>query len=441
MAATRAPTQPSSPLRRIMTNTVWLLGGKTFGAVLSLIYLAILTRTLGLKGFGHFSLIFGTAQALIAFAGFQTWRVVVRHGAPHVHAGDWRGFGRVTMLCGVFDIVGALFGCMIAYVVLYHSGGLIHVNPRYVDVAFWFCCAMLWAAATAPIGVVRAIDRFDVAVYVEAIVPIGRLIAALFIAATGPTVEKFLIGWAVVDILEAILYWIVAKRMCPQSISLGHLGHWRQTFRENLGIGRFLAVTYLASTLEAIMRNGPLLLVGALVGTRAAGLYRLASQLGQAMSKLSTLLARTVYAEINRAKVTSEPDEFRKLAFQTSAIAAAAGAVVVLIALIVGAPLLTLLGGPEFTGGVVILIPLTIAASFDLASVAFEPVLHSTGRARYALWARAAAVVALGIALLALESHGATGIAWSVVIGGAFSYLALGAFARWTLRRSTSGHD
>ena len=64
-----------SLLGRMLANLGWLIGGKGFGAICSLVYLAILTRTLGLKDFGHFSLIFGTSQALIAVAGFQTWRV------------------------------------------------------------------------------------------------------------------------------------------------------------------------------------------------------------------------------------------------------------------------------------------------------------------------------------------------------------------------------
>ena len=77
-----APPPPASPrpqslLGRLFANTAWLVGGKGFGAVCSLIYLAILTRSLGVKEFGHFSLIFGTSQALVALAGFQSWRVVV----------------------------------------------------------------------------------------------------------------------------------------------------------------------------------------------------------------------------------------------------------------------------------------------------------------------------------------------------------------------------
>jgi len=436
-SATPEGAEPAakSPLARIFANTAWLLGGKGFGALCGLAYLAIITRSLGLKGFGHFSLIFGTAQALIAFAGFQSWRIVVRYGAPHVHAGEWREFGRLGMFCGLLDAIGAAFGCVLAYILIYYGRAWIHINPAYVDPAFWFSCAMLWSLVSAPTGIVRALDRFDMAVYVEAVVPIGRLLAAVAIWVSGPTVVKFLIAWAAVDLFEAAAYWVMARRLCPEAVRPALAREWRQALRENPGIERFALVTYAASTLEALMRNGPLLAVGAFVGTRAAGLYRLAAQLTQSLSKLSTLLTRAVYAEIARARVASDAREFRRLAVQTSLIAALAGAGVVAIAVLAGGHLLALLGGDEFARGRDILIPLAIAASFDLASVAFEPVLHSTGLARYALAARALAVVTMAAAVFFLVDHDADGIAWGVAVGGAVSYFALGYFARHTLRR------
>ena len=178
-AVDRAAT--SSPFVRVLRNTAWLLGGKGFGAVCSIVYLAILTRTLGVKGFGHFSLIFGTAQALVAIAGFQTWQVVVRYGSEHVHARAWDKFGRLGMLCGVLDAVGAAVGCGLAAVLIYGFGPSLDLNPDYVDMAFWFCVASLWALVSAPTGIVRALNRFDMAVYVEAVVPLARLVAAVAI--------------------------------------------------------------------------------------------------------------------------------------------------------------------------------------------------------------------------------------------------------------------
>jgi O-antigen/teichoic acid export membrane protein len=432
MLADRA--SPKTPLARILANTAWLLGGKGFGAICSIVYLAILTRTLGLKGFGHFSLIFGTAQALIALAGFQTWRVVVRYGAAHVHAKDWPAFGRLSLFAGVLDAVGAVSGCLIAAVVFFGFAHLLDINETYIVPGFLFCCAQLWSLTSAPTGVVRALNRFEMSVYVEAVVPVGRLVGALIVWLAAPSVVSFLAVWALVDLLEALLYWIIARRLCPEAIRWAHLADSRRTLAENPGLWRFFTVTFIGSTLDALTKNGPLLIVGAVVGTRAAGLYRLASQLSQALSKFSTMLTRSVYAEISRMRVASSLQEFRRLAWQTSAIAGVGGLVVVGVALAAGRGLLGLIGGTAFEGGAAILVPLALAASFDLASVVFEPVLHSTGKATLSLVARLIALGILGAAMALLIHQGASGAAWAVALGSAALYVTMGLMAFVTLR-------
>lgn len=433
MRAERA--KPSTPLARILANTAWLMGGKGFGALCSIVYLAILTRTLGLKGFGHFSLIFSTAQALIAIAGFETWRVVVRYGAAHVHARDWPAFGRLGMLAGALDAMGAVCGCLLAAVVFFAFAHLLDLNEDYIGIGFLFCCAQLWALVSAPTGIVRALNRFEMAVYVEAVVPMGRLVGALIVWLTGPTVERFLLVWALVDILESVCYWAMARRLCPEAVRFSYLKDFRQAIAENVGLRQFFLVTYAGSTLGALSKNGPLLIVGALVGTRAAGLYRLASQLSQALSKFSTMLTRAVYAEISRVRVASSMAEFRRLAVQTSMIAGGGGILVVVVAGLFGRALLGLIGGEAFEGGAAILVPLALAASFDLASVAFEPVLHSTGRAQLSLTARLIALAVLGLGIVLFIDVGPSGVAWAVALEAAALYVTMGIMAFITLRR------
>ncbi|MBB4857922.1 O-antigen/teichoic acid export membrane protein [Novosphingobium chloroacetimidivorans] len=436
MPAGRAKPTPSSssPIARILANTAWLLGGKGFGALCSIVYLAILTRTLGLKGFGHFSLIFGTAQALIAIAGFQTWRVVVRYGASHVHERNWAAFGRLGMFAGVLDAVGAACGCLIAAVVFFGFAHLLDLNEDYIVPGFLFCCAQLWALVSAPTGMVRAMNKFQMAVYVEAVVPVGRLLGAVAVWLMTPSVGWFLFVWALVDLIEAALYWAMARKLCPEAVRLAHLKDYRRALDENPGLWHFFLVTFAGSTLDALTKNGPLLIVGGIVGTRAAGLYRLASQLSQALSKFSTMLTRAVYAEVSRMRVASSLQEFRKLAVQTSLIAGAGGLVVVGIALVVGRGLLGLIGGTAFEGGAAILVPLAVAASFDLASVAFEPVLHSTGKAQLSLTARLIGLAVLGIAMVLLIHNGPSGAAWAVAMGSAALYVVMGGMAFFTLR-------
>ena len=58
---------------RILANTGWLLGGKGVGAVLSLAYLAIVTRTLGVADFGQFALVLSAATVIKTITSFDSW--------------------------------------------------------------------------------------------------------------------------------------------------------------------------------------------------------------------------------------------------------------------------------------------------------------------------------------------------------------------------------
>src|SRR3546814_16535665 len=78
----------NSSLRSILQNTGWLLTGKGGGAVLSLFYLAIVTRTLGPEGFGLFSLILSAAQTIGLIISFEHWQLIVRYGREYLQSAD-----------------------------------------------------------------------------------------------------------------------------------------------------------------------------------------------------------------------------------------------------------------------------------------------------------------------------------------------------------------
>lgn len=421
-------------LPTIAANLAWLLGGKGFGAVCSVVYLAILARSLGLKEFGHFALIFATGQALVAIASFQTWQTIVKFGAPYVRAKEWDKFGRLAGLCGSIDLAGALVGCVIAYLVYYGFGEVLELNEAYVDMAFVFNCAMLFARMTTPNGIVRVLDRFDIGVYVEAIVPAGRLVASVIILFTGGTVAKFLFAWALFDLLSTMVYWIMVIRLLPPGIGQRNCLKPRTALDENDGLLRFFSITFVNATLDALYKQGPLLAVGYFLGTSAAGLYRLAEQLAQGFGKLPQMIGRAVFPELAHAHSEDDPYSFSKLARQIAMISGAGGVVVVVLALLFGEHLIVLIGGEEFSRGAYILVPLLIGAAFELASVSYEPTLYSTGHPRYPMIARLIAVAALTGGILVFVEQGPVAVAWVVAMGLAILYLVLSVITWLVLR-------
>lgn len=424
-------SQPSG-LKRIIANTVWLLAGKGFGAILSIFYLGLITRTLGVDGFGKFSLILGTAQMIVAIVTFQTWQVVVRYGAVYVkEAGEAVRYGHLIALATLFDIGGAVAGCLLAW------AGISLLAPYFgwgVDLsrhALIFCCIMLVAIKSTPTGILRVENRFDLSTYADAVIPLGRLIGALIVLWHGPSIDGFLWAWAGAELACALVYWCFAMWQMRGSVPPSRIRQPRAAFRENEGIGQFLMVTNLTSTVNGLSTNLGMMVIGFFVGPAAAGFYRLASQLSGAMTKVSGLLSRTIFAEVNLVRAQEGIASLQALFRKTSRMLFVTGFIVIAFVLLLGKPLLLLMSGPEFLPAFPLLLILAAAASVDLSGAIFEPTLMSGDRARTALAIQLMRLVLLVILLAFLLPYwGAAGAAVATLVTAVIRMLMLRFAAR-----------
>lgn len=424
MMQRRADDESRKALRRMLGNFGWLLGGKGFGAVASLIYLAILSRSLGVKDFGHFALIFGLSQAFVLLAGFQTWQAIVKLGTPHLMRGDNAAFARLSLLGGAVDLAASLAGCVLVTSIMLLFGEALELNPAYDKMALAFICAMLLTRVSAPYGIIRALDRFELSVWVGAITPTGRLLAAIAIWLTGASVGRFLFAWAAVELVTACAMWFTAWRLSKGTFRFGHLRDVRQTIAENDGIRGFLWVTYWNTALQAVVQQGPLLAVGYLFGTSAAGIYRIADQLAKGLSKFAMLISDAVYPEVNRQRHMSAAEDFRMIVRRITLAVIPMSAALTILTMLFGSDLLTLISGPRFEAGGPILVPLVIAASLEIASVVYEPVLHSVSKAHYLLMTRLVSISLLIVAIMS-TAQSPLNVGWLVAGVQMVEYLAL----------------
>jgi O-antigen/teichoic acid export membrane protein len=419
-------------LKRIFKNTAWLLAGKGFGGILSLVYIAILTRTLGVIGWGQFALITGAASAVITIVSFQTWQVILRYGPNFLKAGgDRDAFTRLIGLCAVFDLFGALAGCAIILMIAGFAGPYFGWNADMTWSASAFAITMLLSLKSTPTGIMRAFNRFDLGTYAEAVIPLMRLTGVLAAWIWAPTIGYFLLAWAAAEVVHSVVYWIMAIQQVGADFRLSQAVRLRKAFNENAGIGGFLAITNVGSTLNGFANNSAVLVVGFFAGPAAAGLFRLASQISTAMTKISTLLSRAIFSEVNQVRVLHGDDALRALFKQTSRFLLIAGAIIIGAVILLGKPILLLMSGPEFLGAYPLLIILAAAACIDLAGAIYEPVLLSGDAARSTLPLNAFSVLGFVILLaILLPRYGVEGAAWSMLISAIIKLLLFGYAAR-----------
>ncbi|MFP5432860.1 MAG: lipopolysaccharide biosynthesis protein, partial [Alphaproteobacteria bacterium] len=418
-----------------LANTGWLLGGKGVGAILSIAYLAIVTRTLGVADFGRFALVLSAAQVIKTLVSFDSWQIVVRYGQPHLTAGHGDALNRVLRFCILIDLASAVAGGLIAAAILLLFVDLLEVGPHMAWQVWLFCMVMMITIRSSPTGLLRLFDRFDSAALAETMIPVGRMIGAGAALLWMPDITGFLIAWAFAELLCAISYWYLALK-----VGRGRIGNWRagralDARTENPGIIGFLTATNLQTSLSSIGQQVAVLIVGAFAGPVGAGLYRLANQLANSLTKISSLLSRSIFVELSRTSSHGK-DALGALFRRTNRLALIAGAVIIALIATIGRPLLGFIAGPDFLPAYPLLLLLGIAACIELIGVSYRPLLMATDRAGLSLRITfVATLLLLGLQAALLPVYGTIGAAVANIVAALAGFAMMG----WASRRAVAG--
>ena len=436
MTSKRGSGGPQEGFARILANTGWLLGGKGVGAVLSLAYLAIVTRTLGVADFGRFALVLSAANVIKTLVSFDSWQIVVRYGQPHLASGDGDALNRVLRFCILIDLGSAVAGGLIAAFIILAFGPLMELSAGMGWQTWIFCMVMMITIRSSPTGVLRLFDRFDSGAFAETMIPVGRMIGAGLAWVLLPGITGFLIAWGAAELLCAISYWWLALRVGGERLGSWRAGRALDARRENPGIVGFLTATNLQTTLSSVGQQVAVLVVGLFVGPAGAGLYRLANQLANSLTKISSLLSRSIFVELSRTHSSHGHEALGTLFRRTSRLALVAGAVIIALILTIGHPLLGLIAGKAFLPAYPLLLLLGIAACIDLVGVSYQPLLMATDRASLSLRITLVSTgLLLGMQAALLPIYGTVGAASANIAASIAGFAMMGLASRRVLKQ------
>jgi len=411
-AILRPLRQTPGMIRRALTNTGWLMGARGINAVLSLGYLALATRALGLEGFGQFVLVTAFAQAISGLVSFQTWQAVVRWGQRRETVGDAIGFAVALDLLTVFA------GTAVAAALLGFAGDWLPVPRELRPHAFALTVVWLLAIRSTPTGILRLHDRYAQAAAADSTTSLVRIAGAIAAALLAPSIPAFLLSWAVAEIATAAVYWRFALKLEP--LPLGKVSLARLP-RSEQGAWSFVWGTGLSGMLLVASRQLVVLLVGAFGGAALAGIYRVAAQLGEGLLKLAQALLRATYPELVR-----DPDKARDIAARIGKIALFTGLAAVVLAVLAGHWVIVVIAGREYAAAYLPMIVISAAAAIELAGATLEALLVSRGHALRNFLLRAVPT-ALAVAALPLlvPRFGAEGAAGAVLTASVLTVAGL----------------
>ncbi|MEP5761865.1 MAG: oligosaccharide flippase family protein [Litoreibacter sp.] len=369
------------PVRRALRNAGWLLAGKGLGGVFSLIYMGLVARSLGVEQFGIFALILAYVQSIAALAKFESWQTVIRFGAQHLEANQHSKLRRVLNFSTFLDIGSALVGALVGVIGVFIIGPHLGWSHSEQTIAAYACILLLFNIRGTPIGILRLFDRFDIAAGAEAVLPSMRLVGALLAWFIGASVFSYLLVWVVAELITAVAIWWAALRelrlKTPQ-VQRGPLFDVTGVRHENERLWSFAWTTNLDFSLKQVWKHLPVLAVGWWVDAVAAGGFRIASNLVNAVGKPSSVLAWAIFPELARLKVT-EPDQIGVVVRKISIASALVGVFALLLTLVFGRQALWALGGDGYDFAYVIMILLAVAAAIELCGLTLESAIVALG--------------------------------------------------------------
>lgn len=409
--------------RRIAANLGWSLGGKGIGAACGLIFLALAARSLGPVAFGQFTLAVALAQLVATVTGFQTWQIVVRFGAQHAGPAGRDALARLCRFGTALDAGGALAGIGAVALAAPAVGAGFGWDAAFIGLVVAFSAVVLLCARSTAIGVLRLCDRHRATVAIDGLTAAVRVLGAAIAAAWQPSVAGFLAAWAVAEIVACAACWMLAVRT-------GCFGRrpvkLRRIPNENPGLWRLVWSTSALGSLGAGSKHLMPLLVGALLDPASAGAYRVAAQLGQAVSKLGQLIWRSALTDLVRLQAEQGVAEVRRIVRRGTLCLAGLAVLTMLVSVALAPWLVRELAGPGFEGAELPLAILAAAGLLKLVSGLVEPALAAAGRIGTILAVTAgAAAVEIAATIFFAPSFGLPGAASAALAASVASAVGL----------------
>jgi O-antigen/teichoic acid export membrane protein len=425
MTAAAAPAS-GAVFARMGRNLAWLLGGRGFQAVASLVYLGVAARALGPGGFGDFALILAYGQAIANVAQIQSWQTVICYGMIHLTRRAPARLARLLGFTTLLDVAGAGLGAVVALLGVPLVAGWLHWDSVEQGRAAWFGVALLLSIGATPTGMLRLVDRFELIAYAQAVGPAVRLAGSLLAWGTGGGLGMFLAAWAAAALAQHGATWAAALAFSGLPIRIGR-GALTDARRENAGIWRFMLTTNAAGTLGLLTEQLATLAVGAGAGAAAAGGYRIATKIARALARPIQIAARIVYPEMARLHASADLATLDQVGARIGRLGLALALAVVLVGVGGGPWLIEWLAGRDYGFADGLLAILAVGVAIDLSGFALEPQLVAHGGAGAVLRIRCAgALLFAALLVLLLPRLDAVGAAIATVAASLLMRLWMG---------------
>jgi O-antigen/teichoic acid export membrane protein len=342
------------------------------------------------------------AQSVAAIAKFQSWQALVHFGADPYERDDLGSVRRLWLKLAAIDFVVGLAAMTLGGAFVLSFASTVSIPTDLAHLAATYCLIVPLQVAGTPTGILRLTDRFDLMAWQSLVTPGVRLIGVCVAYLLGAPLWAVVAAWVVSDILGDAFLWVCALAVARGKSLLQSKAESTRSAASGSVLWRYL----LGTNFNASLQQGALplltLAIGGVLGPSAAGAYRLAQTLLDAVLAPAELAMRSLFPEISKlqaAKGERLNEIMRHVGLTSLWVSIPAGAI-----LFLGAGIfVNILAGEEYSGAGSLLSVLAWTLPALFVAAICESFLLGSGRAVPAGIARAAIV---GLSVMAIFVFG-----------------------------------
>ncbi|MFC4592770.1 lipopolysaccharide biosynthesis protein [Sphingobium tyrosinilyticum] len=370
----------NGPMGRRLINIGHMLTGNFVNLGVMLISVAIAARGLGPEKWGSMVIVLALASTIERLIRFESWQPLIKFAAEEESDANPVRMARLYGYGLLLDITTATLSSIL----------LICISaifaPVPLDVAAIYALAMLCRIVGAPGAALRLDGRFREVAYSQILSNILRAFLAAFCLWIGAGVIGFILAWTVAEVFNSLLFlWLGYKALkrqnipSPFSVSLRGL---RKDFPDFLS---FAWTVNLSTTLRTLTHEADELLVGALAGHGAVGMYNLAKRVAKLGQQMGAQVQTVLYPELARMWQSGNYATFRSTIFNTQLLLSGTGTVIAIITWFFGEWLLRIGPGAQYVAAFPLLMSQVIAVLFIMHSIPAKSALLSMGQPKRVL--------------------------------------------------------
>lgn len=412
-----------------------LLSGNLVATLIGLLATAITARALGVAGYGALALTFVYVQAVERLVTFQSWQPLIRYGAALIDGNQRGDLGQLLKFGLVLDVVGAFCAWAVAIGGALVAARLMGWDAGTTRVVLLYATVLLFNLSGMATAVLRLTGRFKVMAYGQVAGAILRLVLSAIGAWMGLGVIAFAAIWAAAQILGSMIMMAMVFRILREfniaNLFTVPLAGVRQRFP---GIWSFALSTNISLTIRSSAQQLDTLLVGALAGQSAAGLYHIAKRVGRMSQQIGTQVQAVVFPEIAGLVARKDYIKVGQAVRHVETMLLMFGIGAFATMLVIAKPLLRIIAGTEFVSAAPLLIVQMLAVAFTISGSAARSALLALGREKLVLAIVLAGTVCFHMtALLLIPRIGAMGANVAHVLFGLIWLIGLTVALRKTL--------